>query len=121
MKTLSLVLNLGLVFAGALASAAGVESSISGFKLVTCTGKNSCAVVTAEKTQGSQLKMLHTLVNPEVKITVSGKTTSFKGDSGYVDMDENQLVLFKRISGVLQETAVNLSTLEITAQHGGSL
>ncbi|WP_413583309.1 hypothetical protein [Bdellovibrio sp. HCB288] len=121
MKTLNLLLNLGMVLAGALASAAGVESSISGFKLTTCNGKNSCAVVTAEKTQGSQIKMLHSLKNPAVTITSEGKVIFLKGDSGYVDIDENQLVLFKRNHGALQETAINLSTLEVITRSGGSL
>ncbi|WP_413586184.1 hypothetical protein [Bdellovibrio sp. HCB274] len=121
MKTLSLFLNLGLVLAGALASAAGVESSISGFKLVTCASKTSCAVVTAEKTQGSQIKMLHSLSHPEITITIGSQVTRLKGDSGYIDIDENQLVLFSRTHGKLQETSINLSTLEVNISRGGNL
>lgn len=115
MKTFSLILHLGILLAGAFATANGIESSLKGFNLKACSPDNvQCLVLTAEKTQGSQMKMLHSLTKPEVTIT-SKKTTKtevIKGDSGYIDIEENQVVIYKKENGKLKETSINLSNFK---------
>lgn len=104
--------------------AKGIESSMGGFTLNTCSeNKTECLQVKAEKTQGSQLKPLHMLTRPEVTITSqkSAKTTVLHGDTGYIDLNENQLVLFKRDKGQLTETSINLTTLERFSTKPGDL
>lgn len=113
MKTLNFFLILGLFFAGATASAQGIESSMTGFKLETCSDAQQCLMVTAKKTQGSQMKMLHTLTNPEVTITSSKLKTTLQGDTGYVDIVENQVVLFKRSPEKIIETSIDLTTFTV--------
>ncbi|MFM6928038.1 MAG: hypothetical protein ACKOX6_06205 [Bdellovibrio sp.] len=117
MKTLNLFLILGLFFAGATASAQGIESSMTGFKLETCSTPQQCLTVTAKKTQGSQMKMLHTLTNPEVTITSSKLKTILQGDTGYIDIEENQIVLFKRSPTKIIETAIDLTDFTIASSE----
>lgn len=125
MKTLNLFLQLGIIFAGALASAQGIESSMSGFNLKACSKDHQqCLVIKAEKTQGSQMKMLHAFKNPEVTITSlkTAKTETLHGDTGYIDVEENQIVLYTKEHGKLKETSINLSSFKkISFQVGTGL
>ncbi len=111
MKTLTLI---PLVFitlaAGASAQAASLESSMSGFVLKTCTtDQNKCLEVQSNNTEGSQLKMLHVLKNPEVIISTAQSKISMKADSGYVDIIENQLVLFEKHPDRTIEISISLN------------
>lgn len=115
MKTSTLLLSIGMLCAGATASAHGIESSMKGFNLQACSqDRQKCLVIKAEKTDGSQLKMLHSLSKPEVVITTkNSKTETLRGDSGYIDLEENQVVLYQTVKGQLTETAVDLSSFDI--------
>ena len=113
MKTLTFILHLGILIAGALASAASMESTMSGFNLKTCSAdQKKCLIVKADNTLGSQMKNLHALTKPEVTFTIrkTGKTEVLKGDSGYIDFDEKQVVLYSKENGKLIETSINISS-----------
>lgn len=122
MKTSTLLIQIGILLAGAMASAKGVDASMSGFNLKACSSDHTrCVEVKAEKTQGSQMKMLHSLSKPEVTITSAKKNEVLKADSGYIDMDENQVVLYQKANGHLQEISINLNTFQKTAMDVGNL
>ncbi|MDG0817126.1 hypothetical protein [Bdellovibrio svalbardensis] len=123
MKTLTFFLQIGILFAGALASAQGIESSMKGFNLQACSqDQQQCLVIKAEKTLGSQMKMLHALTKPEVTITSkkTAKTETLRGDTGYIDIEENQIVLYKKENGKLKETSINLSNFEKFSSEMGA-
>jgi hypothetical protein len=111
MKTLTLIpLVFIILAAGASAQAASLESSMSGFVLRTCTtDKKKCLEVQSNKTEGSQLKMLHVLKKTEVIISTAQSKISMKADSGYIDIIENQLVLFEKYPDQTIEIAINLN------------
>lgn len=115
MKTFTLFLHLGILFAGAFASAKSVESSMSGFNLKTChADQNKCLIVKAANTLGSQMKNLHSLTKPEITITSrrTGKSEVLVGDSGYIDFEEKQVVLYTKENGRAIETSVNIVSFE---------
>lgn len=117
MKTFTLLLHLGILFAGAFASAKSMESSMSGFNLKTChADQNKCLIVKAENTLGSQMKNLHSLTKPEITITsrLTGKSQILIGDTGYIDFEEKQVVLYSKEKGQVVETSVSLSNFEKT-------
>lgn len=125
MKNLNSLLIAILISAGTIkASASGIESSMGGFKLQTCSeSAHQCLTVKAERTQGSQLKQLHTLTKPEVIITSQKNPAmqiiEIKGDTGYVDLEENQVIVYKRNAKSLLETSINLTTFErLHMKHG---
>lgn len=101
-------LSLGIIQAWARPT----EQSIKGFNLSTCDIKNSyCLTVKADSTTGSQFKMLHVFNHPEVILKSIDKDTKeiISADSGYIDLNENQLVLYKKDSkGKVVETAIDL-------------
>lgn len=114
-----------LIVTGTLeVSATGIESAMGGFKLQTCSeSANQCLTIKAERTQGSQIKQLHTLTNPEIILTSKKKPVPksivIRGDTGYVDLEENQVVVYKRNAKSLQETSINLTTFErLHIKHG---
>ena len=107
------IIQFGIFFVGALASAKGLESSMNGFNLKTCSVDHTqCIEVHAGSTQGSQFKMLHTLSKPKVIITTPQKNETLSGESGYIDLEENQLVIYQKQGQQLQEISVNLSNFE---------
>ncbi|HEX7674260.1 MAG TPA: hypothetical protein VF412_08815, partial [Bdellovibrio sp.] len=98
MNTKLIFLQIGFFFAGVIASAKSFDSSISGFNLKTCSiDHTQCVEVHSASTQGSQLKMLHTLSKPKVTITTAQKNETILADSGYIDLEENQLVIYKKL------------------------
>ncbi|MGZ3773214.1 MAG: hypothetical protein ACXVCY_02395 [Pseudobdellovibrionaceae bacterium] len=125
MKNFNHLLFFVLLIAGTFeVSAYGIDSSMEGFKLETCSEKSlQCLTVKAEHSQGSQFKQLLTLVKPEILISAKQKTVKkeilIKGDTGYIDLDENQIVVFKRQGKVLHETSINLTTFDrLQSEHG---
>ncbi len=97
---------------------------MNGFRLRTCSDSaQECVVVTAKKTQGSQIKPLHVFKNALVTIVSkkTGKETQLQADYGYVDLNENQLTIYKRDSHTLQETTLNLTTFRRTSLAHGDL
>ncbi len=125
MKTALVVTTFISLLAGtSTVLASGIESSLGGFTLSTCSqSKTECLQVKAEKTQGSQLKPLHILTHPEVAITKGKnlKKTVLHGESGYVDLSENQLVLFQKSQNQLTEVSIDLTTLELSITRQGDL
>lgn len=88
---------------------------MSGFNLKTCGADHKqCLMIKADNTIGSQLKNLHALTNPEVTFTTTktGKTEVLKGNSGYIDFEERQVVLYTNENGKTIETAINIASLK---------
>lgn len=107
-------------------SAHGIESSMGGFKLQTCSQSAlQCVTITADRSEGSQFKQLHTLAKPVVVISFRDnpkkKDIVIQGDTGYIDVEENQIVVFKRKPKYLEETSINLTTFERLHSKRGNL
>lgn len=97
------------------APAQGAESSLRGAELKTCRPDNQvCLTVVTEKTLGSQLKALHSLASPEVRVEnrKTGKVSVEKAEHGYLDIEMNQLVLQRAgKGGEVTEISWDLRTL----------
>lgn len=98
------------------APAAGSENSLRGVELKACRPDGRvCLTATSAKTEGSQLKALHRLTEPVVRIQnrATGKVMEEKAKFGYVDIEANQLVLQKiETSGAVTEISWDLKTLK---------
>lgn len=93
---------------------AGAESRIQGAEIRACDETNTrCLVVHAGATIGSQVSALHRMKNPALEYTDkrSGKTEKIQGTSGYIDFDNNNLVVYVRTKKTLSEIEFNLKTL----------
>lgn len=91
----------GVVHASAL-------STITGFNLKTCVAQ-SCLELQSDEAKSGQFSLLHTLKNYKVILKENGKTKEFIGESGYVDLANNTVVLKKKTQG---EIFINLNTLQ---------
>ena len=113
MKFLSLPLILMTIIAGTqVALASGIESAMKGFELKSCLPSTAnCISIRAQSTQGSQLRPIQMLKEPQVSLTLNGCKTFLAAATGYVDLNENQLVLYKKDNGVTTEISINLNTL----------
>ena len=109
-----LLLTTLITMAGAQSALAmGVDSKMKGFELKSCSATGQeCLVVKAQKTEGSQLRPLQMLSKPEITITKKNNTTVLQADTGYVDLAENQLVVYKKQNGRTTETSINLTTFQ---------
>lgn len=116
----NLIIKILICLAGVITTpASDAETSMTGFSLNSCSvDEQKCLVVTAEKTEGSKLKMLHRFGKPSVTIVDKGtaRTLKLEADSGYLDVAENQLVLFSKNKLIITETSVDLTTMEVTSQ-----
>lgn len=120
MKLRTLLLTITLTAGAPKALAAGVEASIKGFTLTSCAeGSQLCLKAHSTEAVQSRLKNLHAL--KQTRVEISSTTSSPKvilAQSGYLDIEESQLVLFNRNKLTLQEIAIDLKTLEIkTTEH----
>ncbi|UXR65381.1 hypothetical protein EZJ49_03830 [Bdellovibrio bacteriovorus] len=125
MKLLQLLTISTLLVAGtSQVLASGIESSIQGFELKTCSAQNLCLVARAASSQGSQLKALHILSKPLVEISTKDASKPhevIQADSGYLDFSENQLVLYKRHGAELEEISIKMADMEIKRRMQGDL
>ena len=120
MSAKNLKLKILICLAGvAMTPAAGAETLMTGFTLRSCSNDGqTCIEVTAERTVGSKLKMLHRFSNPKVNMfrTKASQEINIYADSGYIDVAENQLVLFSKNEKFFTETSIDLTTMEIFSQ-----
>lgn len=116
MKTSVMILSLifGLA-AQAAGSTLGNASAMSGVELKACDSVGrKCLVIRASKTEGSQLKPIHQLKKPVVTISDSRTKTveRLEGSTGYLDLDNHQVVIYERQGTHLTEVAFDLNSLQ---------
>jgi hypothetical protein len=108
-----------LLWAGALTPASAIEAKMSSFKMNSCASAKECIAVEAASAQGSQVRPLHRLTKPTVTLTKNDKKEIINADNGYVDLVENQLVLYKKEGRGVREISFNLTTLKrLELLHG---
>lgn len=112
MKYLAKFLIMIHLSAGAPALASAIEAKMSSFKMNVCSPEQGCLEVEAPFSEGSQARPLHRLTKPVVTLIKNNKKTVLKADTGYIDLSENQLVLYTKTHGSTQETYFNLNDLK---------
>lgn len=113
MKNLGkLLLITNLLCAGAPALAQAFEAKMGSFKMSVCAPSKECLSVQAASAEGSKMRPLHMLSKPVATLSNGKKTTQISADSGYIDLSENQLVLYKKSKDGLQEISFNLTNLK---------
>lgn len=101
-----------LLCAGAPALASAVEAKMSSFKMGVCNPEKECISVEAASSEGSQVRPLHRLKKPSVTLAKKNKKEIIHADTGYIDLVENQLVLYKKEKNQLREISFDLNTLQ---------
>lgn len=118
-KFVKFLITTHLFCAGAPALASAVEAKMSAFKMNVCSSEKECLEVEALASEGSQVRPLHRLVKPQVTLIRNKKSNVLQADTGYVDLSENQLVLYKKEADVMREISFNLTTLKrLDVLHG---
>jgi hypothetical protein len=108
-----------LLCAGAPALASAIEAKMSSFKMSSCASPKECIAVEAATAQGSQVRPLHRLAKPSVTLTKNDKKEIIHADNGYIDLVENQLVLYKKEAHGTREISFNLTNLKrLEMLHG---
>lgn len=106
------LLMTNLLFAGTPVLAQALEAKMTSFKMNVCAPTKECLAVEAASSEGSKVRPLHLLKKPLVTITKGSKKETLTADSGYIDLSENQLVLYKKTAGKLNEISFDLNTLK---------
>lgn len=114
--------TLSLILFGAAVNAApkrfDTGRDMTGAEISVCRAETSeCLIATSARTTGAMMRDLHRMRSPKVRIEnrKTGKVTVFEGQSGYIDMDMEQLVVVNKMKdGSVVETSFNLKTLERT-------
>lgn len=101
----------------AFAASNGGENTMAGTELKSCRADGRmCLTVRSEKTEGSRIKTtLHVLKKPKLVLEdrKNGKRKEMTADSGFLDIELNQVVLVeKRKNGSVKEISYDLTTLE---------
>ena len=113
MKNLrQLLLITNLLCAGAPVLAQAFEAKMGSFKMSVCSPSKECLSDQASSAEGSKMRPLHLLTKPVATLTSGKKITQISADSGYIDLSENQLVLYKKSKKGLQEISFDLSNLK---------
>ncbi len=93
---------IGATLFSCLAGASGLSvmpGAIKGFAMSSCReGGKSCLSVSADSAEGASLKRLFVLENPRLSVVASdsGKAQTEVWPKGYVDLDLNRLVVWRR-------------------------
>lgn len=105
---LNLIINCLLITTSANASGVVSDAKFEKINLRTCNQTKKCLLLKANKAESGSITPIISLKNYKVEITEHNKTRQFSGTNGYMDFDNNQIVLLKDDKS---QTLIELSDL----------